>query len=78
MSDSLRPHSLQPARLLHPWDFHGKSTGVGCHFLLQGFFLTQGLNPAVLPWQVFFFFFFFLLTEPSGKLVDGIFQMRPL
>ena len=35
MSDSLRPHGLQPARLLHPWDFPGKSTGVGCHCLLQ-------------------------------------------
>ena len=23
-------------RLLHPWDFLGKSTGVGCRFLLQG------------------------------------------
>ena len=23
-------------RLLHPWDFLGKSTGVGCLFLLQG------------------------------------------
>ena len=30
-------------RLLHSWDFPGKSTGVGCHFLLQGIFLTQGL-----------------------------------
>ena len=29
MSDSLRPHGLQPTRLLHPWDFLGKSTGVG-------------------------------------------------
>ena len=29
MSDSLRPHGLQPTRLLHPWDFPGKSTGVG-------------------------------------------------
>ena len=27
---------------LHPWDFPGKSTEVGCHFLLQGIFLTQG------------------------------------
>ena len=27
---------LQPARLLCPWDFPGKNTGVGCHFLLQG------------------------------------------
>ena len=30
---------------LCPWDFPGKSTGVGCHFLLQGIFPTQGLNP---------------------------------
>ena len=30
MSDSQRPHGLQPSRLLHPWDFLGKSTGVGC------------------------------------------------
>ena len=34
MSNSLRPHGLQPTRLLHPWDFPGKSTGVGCHCLL--------------------------------------------
>ena len=34
MSDSVRPHELQPTRLLHPWDFPGKSTGVGCHRLL--------------------------------------------
>ena len=35
MSDSLRPHGLQPIRLLRPWDFPGDSTGVGCHCLLQ-------------------------------------------
>ena len=29
-------------RLLCPWDPPGKNTGVGCHFLLQGIFLTQG------------------------------------
>ena len=34
MSNSLQPHGLQPTRLLHPWDFPGKSTGVGCHCLL--------------------------------------------
>ena len=34
MSDSLLPHGLQPTRLLHLWDFPGKSTGVGCHCLL--------------------------------------------
>ena len=33
MSDSLRPHGLQPTRLLHPRDFPGKSTGMGCHWL---------------------------------------------
>ena len=35
VSDSLRPHGLQPTRLLHPWDFPGKSTGMGCHCLLR-------------------------------------------
>ena len=35
MSDSLWPHGLQPTRLLRPWDFPGKSTGVGCHCLLR-------------------------------------------
>ena len=34
MSDSSRPHGRQPTRLLRPWDFPGKSTGVGCHCLL--------------------------------------------
>ena len=35
-------------KLLCPWDSPGKNTGVGCHFLLQGIFLTQGLNPHLL------------------------------
>ena len=35
MSDSSDPmDGLQPTRLLRPWDFLGKSTGVGCHCLL--------------------------------------------
>ena len=34
VSDPLRPHGLQPTRLLRPWDFPGKSTRVGCHCLL--------------------------------------------
>ena len=33
--DSSRPHGLQPTRLLLPWDFPGKRTGVGCHCLLS-------------------------------------------
>ena len=35
VSNSLRFCGLHPIRLLHPWDFPGKSTGVGCHFLLH-------------------------------------------
>ena len=35
MSDSERSHGLQPTKLLHPWDFPGKNTGVGCHCLLH-------------------------------------------
>ena len=31
VAKSRRPHGLQPSRLLYPWDFPGKSTGVGCH-----------------------------------------------
>jgi len=48
------PQAL-PTRLLCPWEFPGKKTGVGCHFLLQGIFMTQGLNPHLLQlmhWQV--------------------------
>ena len=51
---TLRSHKLQPTRLLCPQDSPGKNTGVGCHFLLQGFFPTQGANPCLLSllhWQ---------------------------
>ena len=51
VSNSLWPHGLWPARLLCPWDFPGKNGAVDCHFLLQGIFLTQGLNPHLLRWQ---------------------------
>ena len=49
MSDSLQPHGLWPTRLLCPWDFPGKNTGMGCHVLLQGIFPTQGSSPYLLP-----------------------------
>ena len=48
VSNSVRPRGLWPARLLCPWDSQGKSTGVGCHALLQGIFPTQGLNLGLL------------------------------
>ena len=51
MSDSLRPRGLAPTKLLRPWGSPGKNTGVGCHFLLQGIFPTQGSNPGLLHWR---------------------------
>ena len=44
VSDSL---DCSLTRFLRPWDFPGKNTEVGCHFLLQEIFLTQGLNPGL-------------------------------
>ena len=52
------PWTIAHQYSLCPWDFPGKNTGVGCHFLLQ-IFLTQGLKPHLLHWQADFFFFFF-------------------
>ena len=46
--DSLRPHGLWPTRFFCSWNFPGKNTGVGCNFLLQGIFQTQGSNPDLL------------------------------
>ena len=46
-------------RLLRPWDSPSKITGVGCHFLLLGIFLTWGLNLHLLHWQAD--------SEPPGK-----------
>ena len=45
-----QPHGLEPTSLLHPWDFPGKSTGVGCHCLLH--FLAQ--SPLTIPLHCFF------------------------
>ena len=52
VSDSLWPCGLQSARLLCPWDSPGRNTGGGCHFLLQGIFLIQGLNPGLLHYSI--------------------------
>ena len=54
------------ARLLCPWDSPG-STEAGCHFLLQGIFLTQGSNPRLwcfLHWQAGGFFTTVTLGKP--------------
>ena len=56
VSNSLQPHRLQPDRLLCPWNFPGKNTGVGCHFLLQGIFLTQRSNLGLLHCRWIFYY----------------------
>ena len=70
LSDSLRPHGLQPTRLLCPWDFPGKSTGVGCHRLLQ--YWTYSVTKLCLalcdPMD----------HNPPGSSVHGTFQLRAL
>ena len=48
VSESLRSHGLELIRLLSQWDFPGKNTAMGCHFLLQGMFPTQGSNLQLL------------------------------
>ena len=62
-NSSVTPWTLL-ARLLHPWDFPGRNTGVGCHFLLQRIFPTQGSSLGLLYWQAGF-----LPSEPPGKLI---------
>ena len=66
VAGALRPHGLQPARLLCPWDSPGQNTGVGCHALLHGIFLTQGQTEASCTAGRFF------TTELPGKpLIQG-------
>ena len=70
MPDSLRTQGLPHTRLLCPWNFLVKKIGVDCHFLLQGIFLTQGLNPhllRLLHWQVDS-----LPLAPPGKPLDSM------
>ena len=61
MSDSLQAHRLLPIRFLCPSDYPDKNTRIGCHFLLQGIFSTQGSNLHLLHWQEY------CTTEPPGK-----------
>ena len=74
MSDSSRPHGLQPTRLPHPWDSPGKNTGVGCHFLLQCMKVKRESEVAQSC---------LTLRDPMdcslpGSSVHGIFQARVL
>src|SRR5574337_383653 len=74
MSDSVQPHRWQPTRLCHPWDFPGKNTGVGCHFLLQCLKVKreseviQSCPTLCDPMD----------CSPPGSSIHGIFQARVL
>ena len=59
----MQSHGLYPARLPCPWDFPGKNNGVGCPFLHQGPFLTQGSNLCLPRWQAYS-----LQLSPLGSL----------
>ena len=65
MSNSFSTPWTVATRLLCPWVFQGKNTGVGCHFLLQGIFPTQGSNLSLLHLLALAGGFF--TTEPPGK-----------
>ena len=74
MSNSVRPHRRQPTRLPRPWDFPGKNTGVGCHFLLQCM-KVKSESEVAQSCQT--------LSDPmdcslTGSSVHGIFQARIL
>ena len=74
MSDSVRPHRLQPTRLPRPWDSPGKDTGVGCHFLLQCIKVksqSEVAQSCPTPSDP-------VDCSPPGPSVHGIFQARVL
>ena len=86
VSDSSRPHGLQPTRLLCPWDFPGKSTGVGCHCLLQHcpYSPSKNIFQACLPGsnylfvQKLFYYPLSVLNHPQNiKVPCWLWQFSP-
>ena len=73
MPNALWPHAVQPTRLLHPGDFPGKDTGVGCHFLLQGILPTQGSNPGLLHCRQILYWLSYKGSPNEGVLLHQCF-----
>ena len=74
MSNSVRPHRMQPTMLPRPWDSSGKKTGVGCHFLLQcrkAKSETEVAQPCPTLWDP-------MDCILPGSSIHGIFQARVL
>ena len=76
MSYPQRPHGLQPTRLLRPWDFPGKSTGVGCHCLLRPSCVV-GTNYRVLIYCTCHFQRWSLCFSFICLLVSSVSNFRP-
>ena len=76
MSNSVWPHGLQPTRLFCPWDFPGKSTGVGCHCLLLPITCKCVLFPKTkdIIWSHFVLCALFLLEHPSAPSLAHVFH----
>ena len=70
VSDSSQRHGLQPTWLLHPWDFPGKSTGVGCHCLLQPGWLVKDYF-WVYPWRCYWSRLAFVSVDQVKKISEG-------
>ena len=67
LSDSLQPCGLHPSILFCPWNFPGENTGVGCHFVLQGIFPTQGSNPGLRCCSQILFYFGTVYCAQRGR-----------
>ena len=63
MKSLSRPHGLQPIRLLHPWDFPSKSTGVECHCLLCQMLPEYRYH---LPWKITLCFAFYMVIHRAS------------
>ena len=70
-SDFLHLHGLKPTRLICPWDYPGKNTAVGCHFLLPGDLPNPGIKPSSPALAGRFF-----TNEPPGKPYSQVYALR--
>ena len=68
----LWPHGLYPARLLCPWNFSGKNTGMGSLSLIQGIFPTQGSNPGLLHCR----WILYQLSHREAQLIRALLKER--
>ena len=51
--------------------FSRQESKVGCHFLLQGIFLTQGLNPGLLHYRQILY----RLSHQEDKCISKLFDL---